>query len=460
MNYFNLNFFVGEFYDGLLYSLHRALDVALYYEVERFHVAFGNLAEYFVEGNLRSLLNARLALLSLPLLYDLLHQLLRYGVYRIARIGNFFKAENGYRRGRSGRFYLPALVVYHGAHAARYHAGDDVVAGVEGAVLHENARHGAHALIELSLYYGAARLPVGVGEQLLHLCDEENIFEQVIYALARLCGYGADYRVAAPLFGNETVVSQILFYFVYIGALFIHLVYGDDYGYARGFGVVYRLYRLRHYAVVGGNDEDYYIGNLRAARPHRRERLVSGRIEEGYLFIAHRNGIGAYVLGDAARLALGDLGLSYIVQKGSLAVVYVTHYGYDGCAGNETFNLLHRVGLFFNQLFFGRLFGLIFELYAEVGGNHERRFVVDRAVYSRNHALLEEALGYLNGGDAEFFGEHLDGDIVGSYDGVVNLYLFNDLLCRLFGARFAVYAPLVVEVLHARALLLYERALV
>ena len=141
-------------------------------------------------------------------------------------------------------------------------------------------------------------------------------------------------------------------------------------------------------------------------------------------------------------------------------MVDVAHHGNDGRAGNEALYLLHGIGLLFDEFFLCRLFGLIFELYAEVGGYHERRFVVYRAVHGSDYAVFEQALGYLYRGNAELFGEHFDGDIVGSDDGMFDLDRLHDLLCGLFGAHLAVYAPLVVEILHACALLFLERALV
>lgn len=331
---------------------------------------------------------------------------------------------------------------------------------MKSAVLHEHACHGAHTLIELGFDYGAARLPVRVGEKFLHLGYEQHVFEQVIYALAGLCRYGAYDGISAPFLGQKAIVGEVLLYLIYICALFIHLVDRNDDGYVGGFGVVDGFYRLGHYAVVGSYNEDYYIGNLCAARPHCSERLVTGGIEESYLFISHRNRISAYVLGYAARFAFGDVGLSYIVEKGGLAVVYVTHYRYDGSAGNEAFNLFHGIGLLFRELLFRRLFGLVFKLYAEVGGNHKRRFVVNRAVYSGNYAVFEQALGDFHRGYAQLFGKDFDGDIIGSYDGVVDFYRLNGLLGGLLGAHLAVYAPLVVEVLYAGALLTLQRALV
>ena len=51
--------------------------------------------------------------------------------------------------------------------------------------------------------------------------------------------------------------------------------------------------RLRHDAVVGRNDEDRDVGDLRAARAHRRERFVTGRIDERDLAVVLRSTVYA-----------------------------------------------------------------------------------------------------------------------------------------------------------------------
>ena len=47
-----------------------------------------------------------------------------------------------------------------------------------------------------------------------------------------------------------------------------------------GARMVDRLHRLRHDAVVGGDDEHDDVGHLGAARAHRGEGGVAGRIDE------------------------------------------------------------------------------------------------------------------------------------------------------------------------------------
>ncbi len=89
--------------------------------------------------------------------------------------------------------------------------------------------------------------------------------------------------------------------------------------------MVDRLDRLRHDAVVGGDDEHDDVGRLGAAGTHLRERGVAGRVDERELVTVAVDLVGADVLGDAARLAGDDVGGTDLVEHGGLAVVDVAH---------------------------------------------------------------------------------------------------------------------------------------
>ena len=65
--------------------------------------------------------------------------------------------------------------------------------------------------------------------------------------------------------------------------------------------------------------------DLGAAGAHGGERLVARGVEEGDRPAVVVDLVGADVLGDAAGLALGDLGLAHGVQQRRLAVVDVAH---------------------------------------------------------------------------------------------------------------------------------------
>ena len=133
-------------------------------------------------------------------------------------------------------------------------------------------------------------------------------------------------RVAAEGFDLHVVLQQFLRDAVGIGVGLVDLVDRDDDRRVRRLGVADRLDRLRHHAVVGGDDEHDDVGDLGAARAHRREGRVAGRVDEGDLLAAwRRHLIGADVLGDAAGFAGDDIGLADGVEQRRLAVVDVAH---------------------------------------------------------------------------------------------------------------------------------------
>ena len=126
----------------------------------------------------------------------------------------------------------------------------------------------------------------------------------------------------------------------------VDLVHGDDDRHAGGARVRDRLARLRHHAVVRGDDEHGDVGHLRAAGAHRGERLVARCVEERDLAAVPLDLVGADVLGDAARLALGDRGLADRVEQRRLAVVDVTHDRHDRRPRDEVLlDVLEGLGL-------------------------------------------------------------------------------------------------------------------
>ena len=96
-----------------------------------------------------------------------------------------------------------------------------------------------------------------------------------------------------------------------------------------GLGVVDRLDRLGHDAVVGGDDEDDDVGDAGPPRPHGGEGLVAGSVDEGQQLAVPLHLVGADVLGDAAGLAGDHVRLTDPVEQQRLAVVDVAHDGDD-----------------------------------------------------------------------------------------------------------------------------------
>ena len=104
-------------------------------------------------------------------------------------------------------------------------------------------------------------------------------------------------------------------------------------------GVVERLDRLRHDAVVGRDHQDHDVGGLRTTGTHGGERLVTRGVDEGdpalVAVVLGRDLVGADVLGDAAGLLGDDVGVADRVEQLGLAVVDVTHDGHDRRTGDQ-----------------------------------------------------------------------------------------------------------------------------
>ena len=101
-----------------------------------------------------------------------------------------------------------------------------------------------------------------------------------------------------------------------IGLRLIDFIDRDNDRSLRRLGVANGLDRLRHDAVIGGDDQHDDVGDLGAPRPHRGEGGVTRRVNEGNGLAARRNDlISADVLGDAARFARNHIGVPNRVEQ-------------------------------------------------------------------------------------------------------------------------------------------------
>ena len=204
-----------------------------------------------------------------------------------------------------------ALVAGQGAHAPPFAAGDEDVADLQRTPLHQGGGHGAAALLHLRLDDHALGAALGIGLEIEELRLQEDDFLQLLQ-VGPFLGRNLDRQdIASHLLERHVVLQQIGAHPPGVGIGAIDLVDGDDDRDLRRLGMVDGLHGLRHDAVVGGDDEDDDVGHLGAARPHLREGGVAGGIDEGDLAArGARYLIGADVLGDAARLLGGDVGLA------------------------------------------------------------------------------------------------------------------------------------------------------
>ena len=337
----NTNLIIGELFEGLTDSLHRALNVALDDDGQLQQLTLADMLKEVIQRDLLVAFEFLLFLLHAAFFHQLTGQL--FILYRIEDIaGGRHLGQTGDLDGTGGAclLHLLTLIVGHDTDTAHCGAGNNGFAGMEGTGLDEDGGNGAAAGIQLGLDDGALGHAVGVGGQFHGIGHQQDHLQQVIDAVAGLGGNGNADGIAAPLLGNQLVFGQLLLDALGIGLGLIHLIDGNDDGNTGLLGVVDGLDRLRHDTVIGGDDQYGNIGDLCTAGSHRGESGVAGGIQEGDGTAIHLHLVSTDVLGDAAGFAGNHAGLADGIEDGGLAVVNVTHDHHDGGTGLLRFLLV------------------------------------------------------------------------------------------------------------------------
>ena len=170
--------------------------------------------------------------------------------------------------------------------------------------------------------------------------------------------------------------------------------------------VLDRFFRLRHDAVVSGDHEHDDVGRLCAARAHRGECCMAGRIEERDLPLRNLDVIRTDVLRDAAGFAARDARFADVVEQRRLAVVDVTHDRDD----RRT-----RLRVAFDVQ---RLFVRVFERIgrdrlrdvSHLFDHEDRAVLIEHVVDRRHHAHAHQRLDDFAGFDRHALREIADGD--------------------------------------------------
>ena len=169
------------------------------------------------------------------------------------------------------------------------------------------------------------------------------------------------------------------------------------------------LFRLRHDAVVGGDDEHGDVRDVGAAGAHRRERLVPRRIDERDRPPVLLDAVGADVLRDAPLLVRRHVDADDAVQQRGLAVVDVAEEGDDGRAGLAAGRVVVLMVQRAEDLVLQRHLAVEVDLHAQLDGQQfgHLRIEVGGDVAHRPH---RQQLGEDGPrGHADRFGEGADG---------------------------------------------------
>jgi hypothetical protein len=232
------------------------------------------------------------------------------GTELVARLGHRRQAEHLDRRGRTGGLDLLALVVDHRPDPAPGRAGHDRVADLELALVDEDRRDRAAALVEVGLEHDALGTPGRVGLSSSSSATTSSWSSRSSMPRSWMGRHLDDDRVAAPRLGHQLALGELAEHALRIGVVLVDLVDRHDDRHLGRPRVVDRLDRLGHHAVVGGDHEHHDVGRLGAAGAHLRERGVARGVDEGDLVAVALDLVGADVLGDATGLAGDHVGVT------------------------------------------------------------------------------------------------------------------------------------------------------
>ena len=406
--------FVGDLLQTLLHSLGRALHVGLDHDGQFLHVVLCHLAEQVIQSDL--LEGGELLFLggSNALFGQFTGQtLVLNSLEQVACFRHCGQAGDLHRgRGASIAQQL-ALVTAHGAHAAHSGTGNDDVAGVQGAVLHQNGGNGALALVQTGLNDRTLGAAVGVCLQLHDLSFQSNAFQQVVDAHAgqgrhRDAGY-----IAAPVLGDDAVLGQAFHHALGVCGGLIHLVHCHDNLDICSLGVVDGLDGLGHDAVVGSNHQNCNIGHVGTAGTHGGERLVARGIQEGDEAVVDLDLICTDGLRDAAGLACGNVGLADGIQNTGLAVVNVAH---NADHRGTLHQILLRILFLREQALLDGHMHLVLDLCVELLRQQGCGIKVDHVVDGVHLAHLHELGNDLAGLLLQAGSQLTDGDLIGDED--------------------------------------------
>ena len=314
-----------------------------------------------------------------------------------------------------------ALVVLEGPNAAERRADDDDVAHSQRARLNQRGCHRPAALVELGFDDRPDRRALGIRLELLEVGNEQGHLEQVVEAGARSRADRHQRNVAAVFLDDDAGLRKLVLDAVDIRVRLVDLVQRDDDRHLGRTRMVDRLERLGHHAVIGSDHDDRDIGHLRAARAHRREGFVAGRVEEHDASVVLDDLAGTDVLGDSAALPGRDVRGPDRVEQARLAVVDVAHHRHDRCARLQVLRLVFLEEDLLDRLRDGRLDfpvagccacrdGWLRDLIAKLARDQRRRVAIDQLVDRGEDPALDELADDVGRVHIEQVGELLDRD--------------------------------------------------
>ena len=150
-----------------------------------------------------------------------------------------------------------------------------------------------------------------------------------------MCGYRNENSAAPPVFRDQLIFSQFLFYLVNVCTWLIDLIDSNNDLYTSCFCMIDSLYSLWHNTIICCYYQDSNISRLGTSHTHSGKCLMSRCIKEGDFSSVDLNNRSTNMLCDTASLSGSYIGLADCIQKGCFTMVNVTHYTDYRWSGNH-----------------------------------------------------------------------------------------------------------------------------
>ena len=141
--------------------------------------------------------------------------------------------------------------------------------------------------------------------------------------------YRTENSTSTPVFRDQFILGQLLFYSLDVCTWFINLVDCNNNFNSGCFRMIDRLYRLWHNTVISRNYKDCDICRICTTHTHCCEGFMSRCIKECDLLSVDGYHRSTNMLCDPACLSVCHTGRTDCIQKGCFTVVNVTHNTYN-----------------------------------------------------------------------------------------------------------------------------------
>ena len=391
VNDLNNYFFIRQFHKTLFYCLNRTLNIGLNNDIQLFQITFLNLIKQVIQRHFSFCLFQKTVFIfrnkgSCKVLCFFIIFCSHQNFSCIRHIG---KSQDLNRSRWTCFFYTTSLIIHHSTYFTGTCTCCDKISHMQSTFLNQNRSNRSFSFVKLCLDNKTTGSSFWICFQFSYFCSQKNHFQKIFNTFLCLCRNRNKDRTSAPIFRNQFVFGQFLFYSLNICTWFINFINCNNDFNPCCFCMVDRLYCLRHNTIIGCNHKNSNICCIGTTHTHCSKCLMTRCIQECNLLPFNRYHVSTDMLCDTTSLTVCHICLTDCIQKRSFTMVNMTHNTYYRWSCNQCSFIL----FFFFQKFFNHIhFFFLFCDNIKVHGNFLGFFKINFMVNCNHDTLHKEFL--------------------------------------------------------------------